>query len=132
MNRKLIFTDLDGTLLDSDKKISNETEKIIKALVSQGHYFCFVTGRSMHDALPFYKQLGLDTICICNNGAAIHNPADEHFSDIFFPINKDVFFKLYQCNDLLDQLEYFIIKTRHHTFTNKIPTERKLIENFKI
>jgi HAD superfamily hydrolase (TIGR01484 family) len=94
MNKKLVFTDLDGTLLNSDKKISSESERIIKAFTSQGHYFCFVTGRSLNDVLPYYRQLGLNTICICNNGAAIHHPDDKFFDDIFFPINNHVFFKL--------------------------------------
>jgi HAD superfamily hydrolase (TIGR01484 family) len=94
MNRKLIFTDLDGTLLDSDKKITKETERIIKALIAQGHHFCFVTGRSLNDTLPFYHQLGLNTICICNNGAAIHHPNDDYFDDIYFPMSNTVFFKL--------------------------------------
>jgi HAD superfamily hydrolase (TIGR01484 family) len=94
MNIKLIFSDLDGTLLDTDKKISKESERIIKALSAQGHYFCFCTGRSIDDVMPYYKQLGLNTLCICNNGAAIHNPADKHFDDIYFPINNHVFFKL--------------------------------------
>jgi HAD superfamily hydrolase (TIGR01484 family) len=94
MNKKIVFTDLDGTLLNIDKKISSESERIIKAFTAQGHYLCFVTGRSIEDALPYYKQLGLDTVCICNNGAAIHNPSDKEFTDIFFPMNKTVFFKI--------------------------------------
>jgi HAD superfamily hydrolase (TIGR01484 family) len=94
MNKKIVFTDLDGTLLNIDKKISPESERIIKAFTAQGHYLCFVTGRAIEDALPYYNQLGLNTVCICNNGAAIHNPSDKEFADIFFPMNKIVFFKI--------------------------------------
>jgi HAD superfamily hydrolase (TIGR01484 family) len=94
MNKKLIFTDLDGTLLNTDKKISEQSEQIIKAFIAQGHHFCFVTGRSLEDALPYYRQLELTTICICNNGASIHHPSDHDFDDIFFPINNKAFFKL--------------------------------------
>ncbi|MDR3330146.1 MAG: Cof-type HAD-IIB family hydrolase [Mycoplasmataceae bacterium] len=128
MNKKLIFTDLDGTFLNSDKKITKESEKIIKALVAQGHYFCFCTGRSINDVLPYYKQLGLTTLCICNNGAAIHNPSDTHFDDIYFPINNHVFFKLWDDPEIQDLLDYFVIKTKHNTFVNKIPTETKIKE----
>jgi HAD superfamily hydrolase (TIGR01484 family) len=94
MDRKIVFTDLDGTLLNSDKQITTESESIIKAFIAQGHFFCFVTGRSLEDALPYYKQLGLNTICICNNGAAIYHPTDPFFDDIFFPLNNYIFFKL--------------------------------------
>ncbi|MDR0675128.1 MAG: Cof-type HAD-IIB family hydrolase [Mycoplasmataceae bacterium] len=128
MNKKLIFTDLDGTLLNTDKKISEKSEKIIKAFIAQGHYFCFVTGRSLDDALPYYRQLGLNTICICNNGAAIHNPSDPDFDDIFFPINNHAFFKLWACKQIQSNVEYFVIKTKHNTFFNKLPTEKKIKE----
>jgi HAD superfamily hydrolase (TIGR01484 family) len=131
MNRKLIFTDLDGTLLTRDKKIKDESVRIIKALTAQGHYFCFMTGRAMSDAKPYYDQLGLDTLCICNNGAAIHNPRDEDFRDIFFPMNKQIMLKLSESKEIMKSVQHFVIKTRHYTFVNKVPKEKHLVENFK-
>ena len=41
----LICTDLDGTLLRSDKTISRENLEAIEHFKSEGGYFTFITGR---------------------------------------------------------------------------------------
>ena len=48
-NGILICTDLDGTLLRSDRQISDENKKAIEYFKSHGGYFTFVTGR-----MPFF------------------------------------------------------------------------------
>jgi Cof subfamily protein (haloacid dehalogenase superfamily) len=44
--KKLIFFDIDGTLLDHDKKLPINTVKAINELKSLGHYVAIATGRA--------------------------------------------------------------------------------------
>ncbi|WP_243290868.1 Cof-type HAD-IIB family hydrolase [Bacillus sp. FJAT-47783] len=53
MTKKLIFFDIDGTLLDSDKELPISTKETIQQLKEKGHYVAIATGRA-----PFmFKQL---------------------------------------------------------------------------
>lgn len=52
-NQALIFFDIDGTLLDHDKKLPSSTKKAIEQLHADGHIVAIATGRG-----PFmYKKL---------------------------------------------------------------------------
>ena len=53
----LICTDLDGTLLGSDKKISKENLDAISYFKAEGGYFTFITGR-----MPYYSKFVSDAI----------------------------------------------------------------------
>jgi hydroxymethylpyrimidine pyrophosphatase-like HAD family hydrolase len=46
-------------------------------------------------------------------------------------MNKTIFFKIWDCQEIQDSIEYFVIKTKHNTYVNKIPTERKIKERLK-
>lgn len=69
-NVKMVVTDLDGTLLKSDKTISEYTASIIKKLRSKGVLFTVATARpirAVRDYLPF-----LDYDCaVYHNGAVV-------------------------------------------------------------
>ena len=49
---KILFTDLDGTLLNRDKKISSENLEAIDYASRQGNITVISTGRSLSSALP--------------------------------------------------------------------------------
>ena len=51
---KLLFTDLDGTLLTDDKRILDADMAAIDAMLSRGHKLVLCTGRPLTSA----KQLG--------------------------------------------------------------------------
>lgn len=55
-----LFTDLDQTLLNTDKSISRENLDAINAFLDKGNYFAFVTGRPFVDSAPFAEKYGLD------------------------------------------------------------------------
>ncbi|MFD1735640.1 Cof-type HAD-IIB family hydrolase [Bacillus salitolerans] len=44
--RKIVFFDIDGTLLDHDKKIPTDTIKAIQELKKNGHFVAIATGRA--------------------------------------------------------------------------------------
>lgn len=68
---KLLALDLDGTLLNDDEKISQRNAQAIRQLVAQGTHVCIATGRGYPSAVPFAKQLELDTPLVTVNGAEI-------------------------------------------------------------
>ena len=70
---KLVVSDLDGTLLNDDSEVSNETVEMIKRLKENGIEFAIATGRSFNSANKIRKKIGLEIYLICNNGANIYN-----------------------------------------------------------
>lgn len=77
MKYKLIATDLDGTLLNSEHSISPFTEKILKELDSRGVKVVVATGRSYSSLKPRVHALGLEHPIICYNGAMIRDGRDD-------------------------------------------------------
>lgn len=75
---KMIALDLDGTLLTSDKKISERNEHELKSLANQGIKIVLCTGRPINAIWKYIEQLGLtdpDDFTITFNGAlVIQNP----------------------------------------------------------
>lgn len=55
---KLLFSDLDETLLSSDKTISQGNLKAIREMTSAGHGFVLCTGRPLYSAVVLAKQYG--------------------------------------------------------------------------
>ncbi len=59
MSSNMIFLDLDGTLLSSDKSVSEENQKALKDAVRQGCRIVITTGRSLYSGLKLMEQLDL-------------------------------------------------------------------------
>ncbi len=71
---ELIAVDLDGTLLNSSKSVSYRTQRVIRALCSQGIKVILASARPPRAIAECYKLLGLGTPVVCYNGALIYNP----------------------------------------------------------
>ena len=71
MTIKLIASDLDGTLLTSDKKLTKENIKAVNRAINLEIKVAISTGRMFCSALPFAKQLSLELPIIAYNGALI-------------------------------------------------------------
>ncbi len=74
--RWVFFTDLDGTLLDDDKNISDENRAEIERILADGHAVVLCTGRALPSAIQQAKRLGLlgrSCYLICYNGAQIYD-----------------------------------------------------------
>jgi len=74
MHKKMIALDLDGTLLNSESKLSDFTIDTIKKISALGHKIIITTGRPYRMAHTYYKQLELDTPMINFNGSLTHLP----------------------------------------------------------
>jgi Cof subfamily protein (haloacid dehalogenase superfamily) len=75
-NVKLIAFDLDGTLLTSDKTITERSERAIKALSNLGVAMMPCTGRPPRNMKQYVEQLGLGSAFVFN-GAGIYNAATD-------------------------------------------------------
>lgn len=88
MNKKeplIIAVDMDGTLLNSKKKISLKTLFLLRKLNKQENiHVVFSSGRPSRALLKYYKQLKLDTPMICYNGAYVFHPLDKNFKPHMF------------------------------------------------
>ena len=85
--KHLIAIDLDGTLLNNDKKISTNSSTVLTHLIEQGHIVVIATGRSNRMSILYYKELGLTTPLINSNGAFLHHPLDHSWGNYHTPLN---------------------------------------------
>lgn len=69
----LLCTDLDDTLLTTDKKISDENRKAIEYFKSEGGLFTFATGRVPVGAKLMLKYVEPNAPMVCFNGAGIYD-----------------------------------------------------------
>lgn len=78
LSKKILFVDLDGTLLRSDKTISEVNKRAIQEVLEEGHYIVIATGRAIASGREIAQELGLArTGCylIAYNGGAIYDCA---------------------------------------------------------
>ena len=71
--KKLYVSDLDGTLLNSNGRISNYSVETINNLISKGMIFTYATARSLVSAAPVTKGLTKNLPLIIYNGTFIVN-----------------------------------------------------------
>ncbi len=60
MSKKFLFTDLDLTLLNKDKKINDIDLNALNRFLSEGNLLAFVTGRPFEDTRPVAASFGLE------------------------------------------------------------------------
>ena len=70
MKKKLIVFDLDGTLLTSEKEITEESKDAIWKCKEKGYYIAYITGRGSLKTKKFIDKLPCDAYA-CNNGSKI-------------------------------------------------------------
>ncbi len=73
MTYRVIALDLDGTLLDRQKRILPESLAALADARAQGIQVIVVTGRHHVAIHPFYQALQLDTPAICCNGTYLYD-----------------------------------------------------------
>ncbi|MGE6630308.1 Cof-type HAD-IIB family hydrolase [Bacillus sp. NPDC077027] len=106
---QLIATDLDGTLLNSEHKVSAENEKALKEAAANGIEVVVSTGRAYFDVKAIFDQLGMNTWVISANGAVIHDPKGHIFHSA--PLHKS---RAKQILKWLEERNYY-----YEVFTNE-------------
>ncbi|MCI8961659.1 MAG: HAD family phosphatase [Clostridia bacterium] len=70
---KAIFLDVDGTLLNNKKQITDATKTIIKEIKNKGIYIILCSGRSNKDVCKYSQDAYVSEYTISSNGAQIYN-----------------------------------------------------------
>lgn len=69
----LLVSDMDGTLIDSHKKISKNNRKAIEYFRERGGKFTIASGRMVASAEESIKDLDIDVPAILHNGAMVYD-----------------------------------------------------------
>ena len=78
---RLIALDLDGTLLDSQKRLSARNEKALKECIARGIYIVPCTGRIWGGVPEFLRTLPGIRYAITTNGAIVEDVAEHKILD---------------------------------------------------
>lgn len=70
---KVVAIDLDGTLLDEDKKMSEANRDAIRTLHNEGVRIVLASGRPTHRIEVYEEQLGFDCDIVSYNGACAYS-----------------------------------------------------------
>lgn len=120
MGYKMVCIDMDGTLLSSRKKISDENKNAIKKIHDKGVEIVVTTGRIYNNAEYYSNLLGVKSPVIAANGAIVKSKID---SKILYenPINVEECIKLV---DLLYEMKLlFHFYTTDGIFCNNLLTK---------
>ncbi|WP_449538212.1 Cof-type HAD-IIB family hydrolase [Ferdinandcohnia sp. Marseille-Q9671] len=90
---KLIASDLDGTLLNENSKISEANAKAIRKAIDKGVKFVVATGRSYDAANMLLKEVGISCPFITLNGASTCDINGDTLRDI--PMDENVCHDIY-------------------------------------
>ena len=67
MTKKMIMFDIDGTLLDHDKKMPASAKEAVRSLKEAGHEVAIATGRPPYFFKELREELEIDSF-VCFNG----------------------------------------------------------------
>jgi Cof subfamily protein (haloacid dehalogenase superfamily) len=87
---KMLVTDMDYTLLNKEKKVSDRNRKALERAIEKGVHMVVATGRIYTSARIYAKLLGLSTPIIASNGAIIREAAFNNPKDTEKTIFKDI------------------------------------------
>ena len=68
---RLIAADLDGTLVDDEKRIHDEFWPLVDELHARGITFCPASGRQYYNLLALFEDVAADVVFIAENGTYV-------------------------------------------------------------
>jgi len=104
---KLIVTDLDGTFLNEDKKVSAANKQAIASCRQKGMQFAIASGRPLEPVLELMKEWGIEEHCdyvLAMNGAEIfdcHTKDKESFYQLPADVIKNIMKHYENMNSIL-------------------------------
>ncbi len=100
MKYRLVASDMDGTLLTTDKKISERNYNAIRTASEMGCLFCLCSGRTPVGISSYIKELGIDSPIIAANGAVVAMPDGRILYEL--EMSDESARTLYRCANELD------------------------------
>lgn len=76
--KKMIVMDLDGTLLNNEKRVSEETRKYLNKLKQEGYIIAIATGRILKSALIATEGAEFANYIITDAGAAVYKSSNKN------------------------------------------------------
>src|SRR4051812_23005477 len=123
---KLVAIDLDGTLLDRSKKLSERAAVALKSLPNMGVKVIIASARPPRSVRAIYQGLGLDTCQINYNGALIwdeptqqpvfHRPMNPKLVQMMIDRARDMFEEVLVSVEILDK---WYTDRDEHTYTTE-------------
>ncbi len=77
---KLIVSDMDGTLLDDNKKLHDDFWEVFEELKKRGIYFVPASGRQYYNIYEYFKRIEEGLIIMAENGSYILEDSRELYS----------------------------------------------------
>ena len=136
---KAVVSDLDGTLLNEEHKVSPFTKETIELLLKKGIKFYIATGRGYVGAKEIMDEIGLKIPLITSNGARIVdengaeiyvNNIEQKYVDKIFSINYKSFDKGIILNGFSGNHWYVTEDARDYFYTQK-PNRKQYPEQIK-
>lgn len=82
MSEKILFTDMDGTLLDSDKQVSDSLRQLIRQMIAAGNRLVLNSGRTQSSIEKAMRRIDLSfpgMLIISTNGNAVYDCDTKQF-----------------------------------------------------
>lgn len=74
--KTLYLTDLDGTLLNNQARLSEKSVTVLNQLLSKGVYFTVATARTYATVIPMFERVNLRYPLVLMNGVCIYDPVE--------------------------------------------------------
>ncbi|MGX6592294.1 HAD family hydrolase [Cetobacterium ceti] len=141
MEIKAVALDLDGTLLNSKKEVTEKTMKVLKQLKNNGILIIISTGRPYSSIKNLLKELGIEGMVICYNGAKVVNfendstifeiPLEEEYVKRLIEISREekVHLNLYQ-DDIWYVEDDENAESQKYKLLTKLIPQKKDFESF--
>lgn len=123
---KLIATDLDGTLIDNNKKIPDDFEEVWEALRQKGIVLLAASGRDYNGAARFFGPMAEKMMFICDNGATIY---DKGKAVETHSIPKEKVHKMLRAIEKIEDTDPMLCGTKGTYVTKGNPAFMKKMEN---
>ncbi|MBQ7116833.1 MAG: HAD family hydrolase [Clostridia bacterium] len=117
--KALYITDLDGTFLNSDAQISENSKKLISQAINRGALFTVATARTFATVMRMFSDIELKIPLVLMNGVMLYDPESkrilstkvvdcEALKEVFVAYRKHGIFPLiYRNKDSFLEIEYY-------------------------
>jgi len=110
----LYVSDIDGTLIDDNEILSEETLSVLRPRIENGMNFTIATGRTLLDSKEYLDKLGIRLPVVLSNGVHVYDPITKKYLEKNY-LKKEVASKILNIFDKGD-LYPFIITTEKEKY----------------
>ena len=114
-DKYIIALDLDGTLLNDEKKITPKTRDYLNSLGDDGHHVVIATGRPLRAAYSYQQELGVKAPIVSYNGALASFPGNTDFPKRVRTFDRDIIRQIVESIGY-DVLGNLMIETEEHVY----------------